>query len=99
VCEAPTSTSEDFPANAQQSVERTGIEPVTSGLQIPGFSVELGQIRSIKTKLRRLRAIGIGYSGTRLGTRFWMSASHRRPVWRAGRSSLNLIIESSASTT
>ena len=52
-------------------MERTGIEPVTSDLQIPGFIVELGQIRSIKVKLRRLGAVEIGYSGTRFGTRSW----------------------------
>jgi hypothetical protein len=51
-------------------VERTGIEPVTSDLQIPGFSVELGQVGSVNAMLCRLRAIEIGYSGTRFGTRF-----------------------------
>src|SRR5439155_15871237 len=34
-------------------MERTGIEPVASDLQIPGSSVELGQIRSISVTLRR----------------------------------------------
>ena len=51
-------------------MERTGIEPVASDLQIPGFSVELGQIRSVRSKLRWFGAVEIGYSGTRFGTRF-----------------------------
>src|SRR3954454_18065454 len=38
-------------------MERTGIEPVASDLQIPGFSVELGQVGSTTAKLRRQRAI------------------------------------------
>lgn len=50
-------------------MERTGIEPVTSDLQIPDNSVELGQIRSIKGKCW-LREVENGYSGTRFGTRF-----------------------------
>jgi hypothetical protein len=33
-------------------MERTGIEPVTSGLQTPGFEPRLGQIRSVNAKLR-----------------------------------------------
>ena len=52
------------------AMERTGIEPVASDLQIPGFSVELGQIRSVRSKLRWFGAVEIGYSGTRFGTRF-----------------------------
>jgi hypothetical protein len=51
-------------------MERTGIEPVTSDLQIPGFEARLGQIRSVRAKLRWLREVKIGYSGTRFGTRF-----------------------------
>jgi hypothetical protein len=51
-------------------VERTGIEPVTSDLQIPGFEARLGQIRSVNAMLRWLREVEIGYSGTRFGTRF-----------------------------
>jgi len=51
-------------------MERTGIEPVTSGLQIPGFEARLGQVRSVNAKLRWLREVEIGYSGTRFGTRF-----------------------------
>jgi hypothetical protein len=53
-------------------MERTGIEPVTSDLQKPGFSAELGQVRLIKAKLRWLGEVEIGYSGTRFGTRFAM---------------------------
>ncbi len=56
-------------------LERTGIEPVTSDLQIPGSSVELGQVRSITAKLRWLGAVKIGYSGTRFGTRFCVRAT------------------------
>jgi hypothetical protein len=56
-------------------MERTGIEPVTSGLQIPGINVELGQITSIKAKLRWFDAIEIRYSGTRFGTRFFASVA------------------------
>jgi hypothetical protein len=52
-------------------MERTGIEPVTSDLQIPGAEAKLGQIRSVKAKLRWLGEVEIGYSGTRFGTRFW----------------------------
>jgi hypothetical protein len=51
-------------------MERTGIEPVTSDLQNPGFTVELGQMRLIKAKLRQLGGVEIGYSGTRFGTPF-----------------------------
>ncbi len=51
-------------------MERTGIEPVTSDLQIPGFDPRLGQIRSVNAKLRWLGEVEIGYSGTRFGTRF-----------------------------
>ena len=57
-------------------MERTGIEPVTSGLQIPDNSVELGQIRSIKGKLCWLREVENGYSGTRFGTRFDVMSSN-----------------------
>jgi hypothetical protein len=46
-------------------MERTGIEPVTSDLQISGFEPRLGQVRSVNAKLRRLREVEIGYSGTR----------------------------------
>jgi hypothetical protein len=49
-------------------MERTGIEPVTSGLQIPDFKPRLGQIRLVKAKLRWLGEVEIGYSGTRFGT-------------------------------
>jgi hypothetical protein len=52
-------------------MERTGIEPVASDLQIPDFKARLGQIRSVNAKLRWLREVEIGYSGTRFGTRFW----------------------------
>jgi SAM-dependent methyltransferase len=52
-------------------MERTGIEPVTSDLQIPGFEPRLGQIRSVNAMLRWLGEVEIGYSGTRFGTRFW----------------------------
>src|SRR6266511_4041110 len=51
-------------------MERTGIEPVTSDLQIPGYEPRLGQIRSVKAKVRWLGEVEIGYSGTRVGTRF-----------------------------
>jgi hypothetical protein len=51
-------------------MERTGIEPVTSDLQIPGFEARLGQIRLVNVKLRWLCEVEIGYSGTRFGTRF-----------------------------
>jgi hypothetical protein len=51
-------------------MERTGIEPVASDLQIPDFKARLGQIRSVNAKLRWLREVEIGYSGTRFGTRF-----------------------------
>jgi hypothetical protein len=51
-------------------MERTGIEPVTSDLQIPDYEPRLGQIRSVNVKLCRLREVEIGYSGTRFGTRF-----------------------------
>src|SRR6266511_5086604 len=50
-------------------MERTGIEPVTSDLQIPGSAARLGQIRSVNAKLRWLGEVEIGYSGTRFGTR------------------------------
>ena len=63
-------------------MERTGIEPVASDLQIPGSNVELGQIRSIKAMLRRLRSVEIGYSGTRFGTRFLPCASSPTVVGR-----------------
>jgi hypothetical protein len=75
-------------------VERTGIEPVTSGLQIPDNSVRLGQIRSIKAKLRWLREVEIGYSGTRFGTRFCASA----PVARRCISVIVAKMESGASS-
>jgi hypothetical protein len=52
-------------------MERTGIEPVTSGLQIPGFEARFGQIRLVNVKLPWLCEVEIGYSGTRFGTRFW----------------------------
>jgi hypothetical protein len=52
-------------------MERTGIEPVTSGLQIPDFKARLGQVRSVNAMLCWLREVEIGYSGTRFGTRFW----------------------------
>src|SRR4051794_7236060 len=51
-------------------MERTGIEPVASDLQIPGSTVELGQVRLIKAKLCWLGEVEIGYPGTRFGTRF-----------------------------
>jgi hypothetical protein len=51
-------------------VERTGIEPVTSDLQIPDFKPRLGQVRSVKAKLCWLGEVEIGYSGTQFGTRF-----------------------------
>jgi hypothetical protein len=51
-------------------LERTGIEPVTSDLQIPGFEARLGQIRLVKAKLCWLGEVEIGCSGTRFGTRF-----------------------------
>jgi hypothetical protein len=51
-------------------MERTGIEPVATDLQIPGFEARLGQIRSVKAKLCWLAEVDIGYSGTRVGTRF-----------------------------
>src|SRR6266496_1047194 len=44
-------------------MERTGIEPVTSGLQIPGSEARLGQIRSVKAKLRRLRELKLAIRG------------------------------------
>jgi hypothetical protein len=71
-------------------MERTGIEPVTSDLQIPGYESRLGQIRSIKAKLCWLGGIEIGYSGTRCGTRFGLPRSRRtgRPArgrWRSDR--------------
>jgi hypothetical protein len=44
-------------------VERTGIEPVTSDLQIPGFEPRLGQVRSVNAMLRWLCEVEIGYSG------------------------------------
>jgi hypothetical protein len=53
---------------AMSVMERPGIEPVTSGLQIPGFEPRLGQVRSVKAKLRWLGEVEIGYSGTRFGT-------------------------------
>src|SRR5256885_13227971 len=65
-------------------MERTGIEPVTSDLQIPGFRARLGQIRSVNVKLRWLGAVEIGYSGTRFGTRFRVPRAHERSA--AGRS-------------
>jgi hypothetical protein len=49
-------------------MERTGIEPVTSDLQIPGFEARLGQIRLVKAKLCWLGEVAIGYSGTRFVT-------------------------------
>jgi hypothetical protein len=58
------------PRSMPNKVERTGIEPVTSDLQVPGFEARLGQIRSVNAKLRWLREVEIGYSGTRFGTRF-----------------------------
>jgi hypothetical protein len=56
-------------------MERTGIEPVTSDLQIPGFSVELGQVRLINAKLCWFCEAGIGYSGTRFGGSFGNSCA------------------------
>jgi len=58
-------------------MERTGIEPVTSDLQIPGFEARLGQVRLVKAKLCWLGEVEIGYSGTRFGTRF----SRASPTW------------------
>src|SRR6266511_4240500 len=52
------------------AVERTGIEPVASDLQIPGFEARLGQIRSVKAKLCWFDAVEIRYSGTPFGTCF-----------------------------
>ena len=51
-------------------MERTGIEPVASDLQIPESGVELGQVGLIKAKLWWLGEVGSGYPGTRFGTRF-----------------------------
>src|SRR6266508_6630543 len=56
-------------------MERTGIEPVTADLQIPGFEARLGQIRSVRAKLCWLGEVEIGYSGTRFGTRFWCASA------------------------
>src|SRR4051812_46185215 len=59
-------------------MERTGIESVTSDLQIPGFKGELGQIGLFKAKLGWLGEIGIGYSGTRFGIRFDVVSGNTR---------------------
>jgi hypothetical protein len=58
-------------------VERTGIEPVTSDLQIPDSEARLAQVKSANGKLCRLRAIESGDSGTRFGTRFWCASGTR----------------------
>ena len=63
-------SSTDRPCLLLLLMERTGIEPVASDLQIPGSSVELGQIRSVNAKLRWVGEAEIRYSGTRFGTRF-----------------------------
>ena len=78
----------------QIPVERTGIEPVTSGLEIPGYEARLGQIRSVNAKLCWLGEVEIGYSGTRFGTRFSCASE---PVLRrraTGRSRRRLMLPS-----
>jgi hypothetical protein len=75
-------------------MERTGIEPVASDLQIPGSEARLGQVRSVNAMLRWLGEVEIGYSGTRFGTRLSCAfgirldtgrratrRSRRRPFW------------------
>jgi hypothetical protein len=59
-------------------MERTGIEPVTSDLQIPDFKPRLGEVRSVQAKLRWLGEVEIGYSGTRFGTRFCVCGARAR---------------------
>jgi hypothetical protein len=81
-------------------MERTGIEPVTSDLQLPDFKARLGQIRSVNAKLRWLGEVESGYSGTRFGTRFWcpsapvLTWSSWRQDGRAGRRLLRLRVVS-----
>jgi hypothetical protein len=72
----------------EHEMERTGIEPVASDLQIPGYEARLSQIRSVSVKLCWLGEVEIGYSGTRFGTRFLVCLRTRpRAVSRAtGRS-------------
>src|SRR3954451_17966327 len=62
--------SAGYGGSLRSAVERAGIEPATSGLQIPGFEPRLGQVRSVNAILRWLGEVEIGYSGTRFGTRF-----------------------------
>jgi hypothetical protein len=66
----PEASTAIAPTRLFVEMERTRIEPVTSDLQIPGSEAKLGQVRSVKAKLCRLRQVELGYSGTRFGTRF-----------------------------
>src|SRR6266511_1953302 len=55
-------------------MERTGIEPVTSGLQKPDFKARLGQVRSVSAMLCWLCEVEIGYWGHGSGHAFGVFA-------------------------
>jgi hypothetical protein len=64
-------------------MERTGIEPVASDLQIPGSEPRLDQMRSVNAMLRWLGEVEVGYSGTGSGHVF-SSARARGVEFRTG---------------